>query len=74
MVSQDILSEKTRIVRESDYSPVSELCSRVRKTMMGNHPKQDLVNVDAHTKLVQITSFRSQDIEWKHMSDVIEGS
>ena len=61
---------KTKIVREFDYSPASELCSRVR---MGNQPKQDLVNDDAHTKLVQITSICSQDIEWKHISDVIEG-
>ena len=38
----------TRIVRGSDYSPASELFSRVRKTMTGNNPKLDLVNVDAH--------------------------
>ena len=40
----------TRIVRGSDYSPASELFSSVRKTMTGNNPKLDLVNVDARKK------------------------
>ena len=39
---------KTRIVRGSDYSPASEIFSRVRKTMTGNNPKLDLLKVDAH--------------------------
>ena len=41
---------QTRIVRGSDYSPASELFSSVRKTMTGNNPKLDLVNVDARKK------------------------
>ena len=40
---------------------------------MGNNPKLDLVNVDVHTKFGQILSIRSQDIEWKHHSDVNQG-
>ena len=44
------LKIKTRIVRGSDYSPASELFSSVRKTMTGNNPKLDLVNVDARKK------------------------
>ena len=46
----------TRIVRGSDYSPASELFSRVRKTMTGNNPKLDVFNVDAHNKIGQILS------------------
>ena len=38
----------TRIVRGSDYSPAYELFDRLRKTMTGNNPKLDLVDVDAH--------------------------
>ena len=52
----------TRIVRGSDYSPASELFSRVRKTMTGNNTKLDLVNVDARKKILSICS---QDIERK---------
>ena len=48
---------KTRIVRASDYSPASGLSSRVRKTMTGNNPKQDLVNVDAIKRLVRFCQF-----------------
>ena len=33
--------------------------------MTGNNPKLDLVNVDVHTKFVQILSICSQDIERK---------
>ena len=60
----------TRIVRGSDYSPASELFSRVRKTMTGNNPKLDLVNVDARKKILSICS---QDIERKRNSDVNQG-
>ena len=63
----------TRIVRGSDYSPASELFSRVRKTMTGNNPKLDLVNVDARKKIGKILSIRSQDIELKRKSDVNQG-
>ena len=63
----------TRIVRGSDYSPASELFSRVRKTMTGNNPKLDLVNVDARKKIGKILSIRSQDIERKRNSDVNQG-
>ena len=49
----NLIHEITRIVRESDYSPASELFARLRKTMTGNNPKLDLVNFDAHKKLVR---------------------
>ena len=61
---------KTRIVRESDYSPASQLFCRVKKTMTGNYHKLDLVNIDAHTKFGLIMSIRSQDIERKRKSDL----
>ena len=63
----------TRIVRGSDYSPASELFSRVRKTLTGNNPKLDLVKVDARKKIGKIMSIRSQDIERKRNSDVNQG-
>ena len=62
-----------RIVRGSDYSPASKLFSWMRKTMMGNNPKLDLVNVDAHKKISKILSICSQDIEQKQNSDVNQG-
>ena len=43
------------------------------RKMMGNNPKQDLVNVDVHTKFGQILSIRTQDIEWKRSSGINEG-
>ena len=61
---------ETRIVRESDYSPASQLFCRVKKTMTGNYHKLDLVNIDAHTKFGLIMSIRSQDIERKRNSDL----
>ena len=60
----------TRIVRESDYSPASQLFRRVKKTMTGYYHKIDLVNIDAHTKFGLIMSIRSQDIERKPNSDL----
>ena len=72
-VESDLKPEQTRIVRGSDYSPASELFSRVRKTLTGNNPKLDLVKVDAHKKIGKIMSIRSQDIEWKRNSDVNQG-
>ena len=67
---------QTRIVRESDYSPASQLFCRVKKTMTGNslnYHKLDLVNIDAHTKFGLIMSIRSQDIERKRNSDLNKG-
>ena len=64
---------KTRIVRGSDYSPASELFSRVRKTMTGNDPKLDLVNIDARKNLGKILSIHFQDIEPKQNSEVNQG-
>ena len=64
---------KTRIVRESDYSPASQLFCKVKKTMTGNYHKLDLVNIDAHTKFSLIMSIRSQDIERKRKSDLNKG-
>ena len=66
-------SFETRIVRESDYSPASQLFCRVKKTMTGNYHKLDLVNIDAHTKFGLIMSIRSQDIERKRNSDLNKG-
>ena len=60
-------------IRESDYSPASQLFCRVKKTMTGNYHKLDLVNIDAHTKFGLIISIRSQDIERKRNSDVNQG-
>ena len=41
--------------------------------MTDNNLKQDLVNVDVHTKFGLILSTRSQDIERKQDSDVNHG-
>ena len=46
---------------------------KILRKMTGNNPKLDLVNVDVHTKFGQILSIRSQDIERKQNSDVIQG-
>ena len=46
---------------------------KIWRKMTGNNPKLDLVNVDVHTKFGQILSIRSQDIERKQNSDVIQG-
>ena len=46
---------------------------KIWRKMTGNNPKLDLVNVDVHTKIGQILSIRSQDIERKQNSDVIQG-
>ena len=51
-----VIQQQTTIVRGSDYSPASELFSWLRKTMTGNNPKLDLVNVDAHKKIGKILS------------------
>ena len=69
----DIYVFDTRIVRESDYSPASELFSRVRKTMTGNNPKLNLVNVDAHKTFGQILSDCSKGIEREQNSDINQG-
>ena len=65
--------ERTRIVRGSEYSPTSELCARLRKTMTCNNPKLDLVNVDAHKKIGQILSICSHGIKQKQNSDINQG-
>ena len=67
------IAERTRIVRESDYSPASQLFCRVKKTMTGNYHKLNLVNIDAHTKFGLIMSICSQDIERKQNSDLNKG-
>ena len=46
---------------------------KILQKITGNNPKLDLVNVDVHTKLGQILSIRSQDIERKRNSDVNQG-
>ena len=63
----------TRIVKGSDYSPASELFAKMRKTMTGNNPKLDLVNVDAHKNIGQFLSICSQGIERKQNSDINQG-
>ena len=71
---QDLLMlVHTRIVRESDYSPASQLFCRVKKTMTGKYHKLDLVNIDAHTKFGLIMSIRSQDIGRKRKSYLNKG-
>ena len=46
---------------------------KILRKMTGNNPKLDLVNVDVHTKVGQILSIRSQDIERKRNSDINQG-
>ena len=41
--------------------------------MMGNNPKLDIVNVDAHKKIGQILTICSQGIEQKQNSDINQG-
>ena len=41
--------------------------------MIGNNPKLDLVNFDAHKKIGQILSICSQSIEQKQNSDINQG-
>ena len=53
MNNNDGWFDRGLICRGSDYSPASELFSRVRKTMTGNNPKLDLVNVDAHKRFIK---------------------
>ena len=38
-----------------------------------NNPNLDLVNINAYAKVGQLPSIRSQDIEWKRNSDIIQG-
>ena len=65
---------KNRIVRGSDYSPATELFSRLRKTMISKNKnsKLDLVYIDAR-KIGKILSIRFQAIERKRNSDVNQG-
>ena len=44
------------------------------RKIAGNNPKLDLVNVDVHTKFVQILSIPSQDIDGKQNSDNNQGA
>ena len=46
---------------------------KISRKMTGNDPKLNHVSVDVHTKLGQILSMRSQDIERKRNSDVNPG-
>ena len=46
---------------------------KISQRITGNDFKLDHVNVDVHTKLGQILSIRSQDIERKRNSDVNQG-
>ena len=46
---------------------------KLKKKMMSNNPKLDLVNVDVHTIFGQILSIGFQDIERKLYSDVNQG-
>ena len=46
---------------------------KILQKMTGNNPRLDLVSVDVHTKIGQILSIRSQDIERKRNSDVNQG-
>ena len=73
IVQITLILKRTRIVRGSDYSPASEIFARVRKTMVGNNPKLDLINTDAHKKIGQILSICSQGIVRKQNSESIKG-
>ena len=42
--------------------------------MTGNNAKLDVVNVNVHTKLGQILSIGSQDVERKRNSEVNQGT
>ena len=67
---------KTRIVRESDYSPASQLFLQgEKKPMTGNYHRlsQARSHDDVHTKFRQILSIRSEDIERKQNSEVNQG-
>ena len=46
---------------------------KILRKMIGNNPKQELVNVDVHTKFGQILSICSQDIERKQNFDINQG-
>ena len=46
---------------------------KILRNIMGNNPNLDLVNVDVHTKFVQILSIHSQDMERKPNSDTSQG-
>ena len=45
--------------------------AKILRKMTGINPNLDLVNINAHTKFVQILSIRSQDIERKRNSERI---
>ena len=46
---------------------------KISQKMTGNNPKEDVVNVDVHTKFGQILSICSRDIERKPNSDINQG-
>ena len=54
-------------------APLLSFFGRVRKTMTGNNPKLDLVNVDAHKK-IGILSLCSQGIGGKQNYDIHQRS
>ena len=58
--------------RNSDVNQGPLLCQIWRKMTANNH-KQNLVNVDVHTKFGQILSIRSQDFERKRNSHFNQG-
>ena len=68
-----LVAFSTRIVRGSDYSPASGLSSRVRKTMTGNNPKLDLVNVDAIKRLVSFCQFFLKILSGNKILTLIKG-
>ena len=47
---------------------------KILRKMVGNNPKQDLVNVDVHTEFGQILSICSQDIDRKQHSGESQGT
>ena len=63
----------TRIVRESDYSPASQLFCRVKKKMTGIYHKLDLVNIDAHTKFGLIMSIHLKILSGNEILTSIKG-
>ena len=66
--------KKLELSEDLTIAPVLSFFGRVRKTMTGNNPKLDIVNVDAHKKIGQILSICSQGIGGKQNSDIHQGS
>ena len=61
----------SRLNSDSNQGPLQR--QNFAKKIMGSNLKLDLVNIDVHTKIGQILSIRSQDIEQKLISEILQG-